>query len=103
MMGSVSEELARKKVKALKHWYMFMVFAVFGTVFLLWLGEYLINVGSPWFVRWLVMIGPVIWWIIIIYRGLHLHGYLPKLLKNWEERQIKKFLEEDDKQLQKYK
>ncbi|WP_298486809.1 2TM domain-containing protein [uncultured Maribacter sp.] len=96
-------QLAKKKVKAVKHWYILIVFAILGTICLSWFRVYLINIGTPEKWSWLVMIGPVIWVFIILFKGLIIFNKLPRFFKNWEERQLKKILEDEENKIAKYK
>jgi len=95
--------LAKKKVKALKHWYILIAFAIVGTICMICFKKYLVTIGTPGMWSWLVMIGPVIWWSIVLFKGLIIHDKFPKFFKTWEERQIKKFMEEEEIKSKKFR
>lgn len=46
---------------------------------------------------------PLFWGIGLAFHGLKVFGLNPFLGKQWEERQMQKFLEEDRKEVEKYK
>ncbi len=96
-------QLAKKKVKALKHWYFLIVFAILGTICMLWLRIYIVSIGTPEKWSWLVMIGPVVWTFLILFKGLIIFDKLPRFFKSWEERQLKKILEDEETKMAKYK
>ncbi|WP_298506983.1 2TM domain-containing protein [uncultured Maribacter sp.] len=102
-MDNQKLQLAKKKVKAVKHWYILIVFAILGTICLSLFRVYLVHIGTPEKWSWLVMIGPVIWAFIILFKGLIIFNKLPGFFKNWEERQIRKFMKEGQASIKKYK
>lgn len=102
-MNNQKLQLAKKKVKAIKHWYILIVFSVIGTICMTWLRVYLVSIGTPGIWSWLVMIGPVIWWSIVLFKGLNIFTKLPKFFKSWEERQIRRFMKEEEIKTEKYR
>ncbi|WP_291865192.1 2TM domain-containing protein [Maribacter sp.] len=102
-MNNQKLQLAKKKVKAIKHWYILIIFAVVGTIFMIWFNSYLRSIGTPVFGSLAVMIGPVIWWVIVLFKGLSIHNKFPKFFKSWEEKQIQKFMEEDKRRSEKFR
>ena len=94
---------ARKKVKALKNWYLFIAIATVGTVFMIWMSFYIKTQGAPEYVSWIFRLIPVVWWGIAFLQWLNLRDKLPRPIEVWEERQIKKIMDEDSMEIQKYK
>lgn len=102
-MNNSKLQLAKKKVKAIKHWYFLIAFSVLGTICMVWFMFYLRRIGTPDIWSLLVLIGPVIWWSIVLFKGLIIHDKFPKFLKSWEESQIKKFMEEEEVKSKKFR
>lgn len=102
-MDNQKFDLAKKKVKAVKNWYVLIVMAVFGTVLMVWLSFYIKSQGAPEFVSWIFRAMPLVWWIIVVIQGLNVNNKFPKPLQGWEERQIKKFMQEEGIKTEKYR
>lgn len=102
-MSNSKLQLAKKKVKAIKHWYILIAFSILGTICMVWLLFYIRSIGTPDNWSLLVLIGPVIWWSLVLFKGFNIYGKQPKYYKTWEESQIKKFMEEEDINTEKYR
>jgi hypothetical protein len=89
------ERRARKRIKQIKQWYSLIPVYVLGTltmlalVLLMWSGE------APIFILIILMTGPILWWVFFTVQGLNLFGKMPKLMKNWEMRQIQKYIKRE--------
>lgn len=94
---------ARKKVKNLKNWYYFIALSTVGSFVMLWFSFKMQDFGAPEFVGWIYRLIPIVWWLIIVLQGLGIRTLLPWPFRNWEERQIRKFMKEEGKRLEKYK
>tara|TARA_R110000868_G_scaffold353280_1_gene614521 strand:- start:206 stop:535 length:330 start_codon:yes stop_codon:yes gene_type:complete len=49
------------------------------------------------------LITPIAWGIGLFFHGAKVFGFSPFFSKDWEERQIKKYLDEEKKEYEKYK
>lgn len=94
---------AKKKVKKLKNWYFFIALSSIGSVVMLWFSFKMQDYGAPEFVGWIYRLIPLVWLVLIVLQGLGIRTWLPWPFKSWEERQIKKFMEEAGVKSEKYK
>ncbi|WP_190809148.1 2TM domain-containing protein [Flagellimonas sp. S3867] len=102
-------ERAKKRVKELKGFYNHLkIFIVInGALYLIksgWLTPWMPE-GFPtesYYFDW-INGNVIIWGLIVIIHGLILQRHKLPFLKNWEERQIKKFMEEDQEERERYK
>tara|TARA_R110002051_G_scaffold132697_1_gene206293 strand:+ start:11423 stop:11749 length:327 start_codon:yes stop_codon:yes gene_type:complete len=99
-------ERAKKRVEKIKVFYNHFVIYVFINAALILLKEKFIFkivgpeiIGNPDFLRWIdwnVYGTPIIWGIGLAIHGICVFSSAPKLLKNWEERQIEKYMQEEE-------
>lgn len=98
---------AKKRVEELKGFYthlmifvginsMLILVKVVGT---LYKGETFM--GPLW--HFSTFVTPVLWGLGLAFHGTKVFGLVPFFGKRWEERQLRKFLEEDQKEIEKYK
>ncbi|MGD1946706.1 MAG: 2TM domain-containing protein [Croceivirga sp.] len=102
-------ELAKKRVEEIKGFFRHLkVFIVInGSLYLLklgWLNALLPNGFpiEPYYYDWIWM-NILIWGLILAIHGLTLYRHRFTFLKKWEERQIKKYMEEEQSEAKKYK
>ena len=90
---------AKKRVDEIKGFYIHSTVYTVVNIFIL------INIAlrtdSFWF--WGHFVTPVFWGVGLLFHGLHTFKYNPFFGRGWEERQIRKFMEEDKKEADKYK
>ncbi len=102
---------ARKRVENIKCFYTHLIMFFFGALLLL-LGRgailgFFVSRGMDdgdflkW-VGWNVYLIPVIWGMGLGIAALFLFGFKSMGIKNWEDRQLRKYMEEDDQNIQKY-
>ncbi len=48
-------------------------------------------------IEWNILAIPIIWGLVLLFIGLRLFVFKSNFLKNWEEKQIRKHLDSDDK------
>ncbi len=86
---------ARKRIELIKNWYRLIPVYVIGTFTMLGL-VYLMRLNDePNFILIILMTGPILWWVFFIVQGLNLFGKMPKFMKNWEMRQIQKYIKRE--------
>ena len=102
-------ERATKRVKELKGFYNHLkIFVIINGLFYLiksgWLTPIMPD-GFPteaYYFDW-INANVAIWGIIVVIHGLTLYRHKLPFLKKWEERQIKKIMEQDQEEVKKYK
>ncbi|MGX1929280.1 2TM domain-containing protein [Flagellimonas sp. 2504JD4-2] len=102
-------ERAAKRVKELKGFYNHLkIFVIINGLFYLiksgWLTPIMPD-GFPteaYYFDW-INANVAIWGIIVVIHGLTLYRHKLPFLKKWEERQIKKIMEQDQEEVKKYK
>ena len=60
---------------------------------------------DPQFLDWLdwnIILTPLLWGIGLAIHGLYVYQYKFKFLRKWEERQIRKYMEEEETDLNRY-
>ncbi len=103
MMENTKMKIARKKLTDLKNWYMLIVLFSVSSIAMFWLSFYIQRLNTPEFVSWIYRLIPLIWLMITVLQRFNMENKLPKPLKKWEERQIRKFMEEDKRESEKYR
>lgn len=83
---------AKKKVAALKEFYISLTSYVIFVTALAGLNYYTNQWRNPWFL-W-VLFG---WGIGIVFQAMKVFGGISFFGKNWEERRVKKFMEEEER------
>lgn len=96
---------ALKHVNKLKEFYqqifVFIVFLIFWLLFKQNIIEFVVNKtdnGNSGFLKWLninITLVPVIWGIILLFQGLYLHKFKLSIFKNWEDKKIKEFMNQE--------
>lgn len=102
-------ERATKRVKELKGFYNHLkIFIIINGLFYLIKSGWLTPImpkGFPteaYYYDW-INANFAIWGFILVVHGLILYRHKLPFLKNWEERQIKKIMEQDQEEIEKYK
>lgn len=100
-------EKAKKRVNELKQFYSHIrVYILVNILLLLLKSEFIDFVTGetdhfdPNFIKWLdlnVIITPVLWGIGLLIHGLYAYRHKFVFIKRWEQVQIQKFLEEEEK------
>ncbi len=94
---------ARRRVEALKGFYKhLLIYIIVNVALFIVRGRVLeffqIESNDKNFVEWIdwnILIVPIFWGIGLLYHAAKVFQYKSKTLKNWEERQIRKFLKEE--------
>ncbi|MGB5499754.1 MAG: 2TM domain-containing protein [Maribacter sp.] len=98
---------AKKRVDDIKGFYFNLIkFAIITLLILVFKGrvmEIFIEKGVKdenilqW-IEWNILVIPIIWGLVLLVIGLRLFVFKSNILKNWEEKQIQKYIEEDKDQ-----
>ena len=106
-------ERAKKRVEELKGFFKHVKGFIIVNLLLLFIRSGILNFvtinGQPlddYVLRWVdlnFILTPVLWGIGLIIHGIYVYRYKFTFLKNWEEKQIKKFMDEDQQNADKYK
>ena len=90
---------AKKRVDELKGFYIHLAIYVVINAFIL-VNLYLRN-DDFW--RWEHFFTLIAWGVGVLFHASKTFGFNPLLGKNWEERQIQKYMDEDKEEMNKYK
>lgn len=103
---------AKKKVAGLKSFHTHLRAYIIVNLLILLLRSRFLNSlieGSeqfdPQFLYWLdwnIILTPLLWGIGLAFHGLYAYQYKFKFLKNWEERQIRKYMEDEETDINRY-
>lgn len=95
---------AKKKVDSIKGFYNHLVVYVIINLTLFVLREKVIltllskeSIGDPNFLHWInwnVFGTPIIWGIVLFIHAIIVFGSKPSFIKNWEQQQLKKYMQE---------
>ena len=106
-------EAAKKRVKDIKGFYAHLRAYILVNILILLLRMGIVDIITaknpevdPSFFDWLdlnVLITPLLWGIGLLIHGIFVFRYRFPFLKNWEERQIKKIMEEEEAREKKFK
>ncbi len=90
---------AKKKIEELKGFYIhFVVYLVINTFILV---NIYLNTDDFW--QWPHFVTLFAWGIGLGFHASKTFGFNPLFGKKWEERQIQKYIEEDEKEMDKYR
>tara|TARA_R110002050_G_scaffold100580_1_gene208164 strand:+ start:114308 stop:114634 length:327 start_codon:yes stop_codon:yes gene_type:complete len=99
-------ERAQKRVKDIKGFYNHaVIYVIINSLLLIFKERFVFTIlsknaiGDPDFLRWIdwnVYGTPIIWGIGLLVHGICVFNATPKFLKNWEERKIKKYMQEEE-------
>jgi len=104
-MTKIKEASARKRVKELKKFYWLLITSIFASVFMLFMAQ-LISMGDEQYSEVPITIFlamPFVFGVVLIIEYLKVFDRGPFLAKNWEERQIQKYIEREKTEAQKYR
>ncbi|MEM9361804.1 MAG: 2TM domain-containing protein [Bacteroidota bacterium] len=90
---------AKKRVDEIKGFYIHLAVYVGVNVFIL--ANIVARSDSFW--EWGHFITPFFWGIGLLFHAAHTFKYNPLFGKNWEERQIQKFMDKDREEAKKYR
>jgi len=97
MKTNINEETkyyrAKKKVEEIKGFYASLLAYCLVIPFLIFIWYRFSSNTFQWF--WFPMFG---WGFGLLFQGMHAFGYNPIFGKDWEERKVREFMKEDDKQ-----
>ncbi|WP_375324856.1 2TM domain-containing protein [Flagellimonas sp. GZD32] len=96
---STKYQRAKKRVEEIKGFYIHAAVYTVINAFIL-LNIYL---QTDYFWKWPHFITLFAWGIGLFFHGSKVFGFNPFLSKDWEEKQIQKFMEEDKEEMKKYK
>ncbi|PQB04634.1 2TM domain-containing protein [Aureitalea marina] len=89
---------AKEKVANIKKFYTSLMFYVVFIAFLGWLNYY----SNGWRYMWFLW-AAFGWGIGIVFQGLKAFGWMPFMSKDWEERKIREFMDEEEQTRQRWK
>ena len=89
---------AKEKVANIKKFYTSLMFYVVFIGFLGWLNYY----SNGWSYMWFLW-AAFGWGIGIVFQGLKAFGWMPFMSKDWEERKIREFMDEEEQTRQLWK
>ena len=89
---------AKEKVGDIKKFYTSLMFYVVFIAFLGWLNYY----SNGWSYMWFLW-AAFGWGIGIVFQGLKAFGWMPFMSKDWEERKIREFMDEEEQTRQRWK
>ncbi|MGI9546285.1 MAG: 2TM domain-containing protein [Flavobacteriaceae bacterium] len=105
-------EKAKKRVEELKQFYSHVRAYILVNILLLLLkAEFMQYItgesdySDPGFQNWFelnILLTPLLWGIGLLIHGLYVYRHKFGFIKNWEERQIRRFMEEEDTEHNKY-
>ena len=97
MKTDINEETkyyrAKKRVEEIKGFYASLIAYCMVIPFLIFIWFRFTPHTIQWF--WFPMFG---WGFGLLFQGMHAFGYNPIFGKDWEERKVREFMKEDDKQ-----
>ena len=103
---NLRRERAQKKVDEIKSFYAHLRGYIIVNILLLLLQtefvDYIMDRNEnldPAFFEWVdlnILLTPILWGIGLAIHGLYVYRHKLTFLKSWEERQIRKFMEEDE-------
>jgi NADH:ubiquinone oxidoreductase subunit 4 (subunit M) len=98
-------ERAQKRVAAIKGFYDHAtIYLIVNILVLIFKGKFILTllseeaIGNPQFLNWIdwnIYGTPILWGIGLLIHGLVVFGIRPKFLNEWEERTIKKYMDEE--------
>lgn len=108
-MGNQKNELekyvkAKKRVDSIKDFYFHLIKYLIITILLVSFKGRILDifiakgVEDPTILQWIewnILCIPILWGLIVCIKGLSLFVFRSNRIKNWEERQIQKYLESD--------
>lgn len=95
---------ARKKLDAIKGFYIHLIQYVIITILIIsfkgrildiFIAKGIENPETLQWMEWNILAIPIIWGLVLLIMGLSLFVFKSNKIKNWEERQIQKYLESD--------
>ncbi|WP_088341991.1 2TM domain-containing protein [Robiginitalea sediminis] len=103
MNNSDKLQRAKKRVEQIKGFYVHL--AVYLVINLMIVGSLLVQTGwQPQKVSlWAFFSTPLFWGIGLAFHAIHVFGINGIFGRQWEERQLRKFMEEDQREADKYK
>jgi hypothetical protein len=106
-------EKAKKRVEELKQFYAHIRVYILINILILLLRsrllDFLLGDGDridPSLLDWIdlnVLLTPLFWGIGLLIHGIYAYRHKFGFVKRWEERQIRKFMEEDENQVNRYR
>jgi hypothetical protein len=95
-------ERAKKRLLTLKAFYShFVIYLVINLLVLLFFVTYRIAGWDvlPGWIGWNIVVNLVLWGVGVFFHWVYAFRKGPKFLRNWEERQIQKYMEKQDADL----
>ncbi|MGB5203200.1 2TM domain-containing protein [Eudoraea sp.] len=94
---------AKKKVEAMKGFYIHLSVYIVINAFIL-VNVYMRTLGDgESFWKFSTFFTPIFWGIGVVFHAAHVFNYNPFFGKNWEERQIQKYIDKDQREAEKFK
>ena len=86
---------AYKKVEEIKKFYWFLGAAVLVSLLFFGMAYFLTQVGAPSFVIWMFLSMPLVFGVVLLIEYLRVFDRNPFFGKDWKERKLQQFLEEE--------
>ena len=103
MESDEKRKRARKRVEEIKGFYIHLtVYIVINTFIVLNIMVHSHAEGEP-VLQWPTLITPFFWGIGLAFHAFHVFGFGSLFGKKWEDRMIRKFMEEDRREADKYR
>ncbi len=105
-MESINESKAvraYKKVDQIKKFYWYLGAIIFATFLLLGVSLFFKSIEAPDFLTFMFLVIPVLFWIVALTEYIRVFDKNPFFGKKWEERKIKKFMNQDWLKSEKYR
>ena len=103
--GKNSYERAKARVKSIKSFYNhLLIYIIFLVLWIIFAGKFFgllensIGNGNEGFLRWANVnfwLNPLIWGVVVLIHGIFVFGLKSSIFRNWEERKIQEFMNED--------
>lgn len=91
---------AKKRVDDIKGFYVhFSIYLTVNFVLLLFATNVFNGLEAMYFPHWGYFTTPFFWGIGVFFHGLHVFGKNISIIKNWEERKIKEYIEKEENDL----
>lgn len=94
---------AKKRVEEIKGFYIHLSVFVFINLMLLIVQNIRIFYDGRALFQWYSLYTPLFWGIGLAFHGAKVFGWLPFFGKKWEDEQIRKYMEKDRKEAEKFK
>ena len=103
MENNEKRKRAKKRVEEIKGFYIHLIVYIVINLFIIIATGLETNLQEKVFFKWPSLITPFFWGIGLAFHALHVFGYGSFFGKKWEDRMIRKFMEQDRQEAEKYR